>query len=190
MNRQEEFRELIDACRQRDPEATAELVRRYLPLVQIAVRRRLASVMRVRFDSLDFAQDVWYSFFRAAIDRADLLTEDNLVVYLTRMAQLKVLEEYRHQTTQKIAIDREHQNMKMDRFEDDEPTPSKNAIADDEWERLISRLSERERDMLGMLRKGHTHAEIAAAFGMSEKTIQRLVRRISPLPDVPPSQPS
>ena len=56
--------------------------------------------------------------------------------------------------------------------------PGEAAIADDEWERLIAGLSERERRMLQMLRDGHTHADTAAAFQLSEKTVQRLVRRL------------
>jgi RNA polymerase sigma factor (sigma-70 family) len=169
---------LLDACRRRDPAATAELVRRYLPHVRAAVRRRLAAGMRIRFDSQDFAQDVWLSFFRAAIDREDLRDEAVLVAYLSRMAQLKVAEEYRHQTTQKVGLTRDTPLAQTSDPAGREPTPSAAAIADDEWERLTAGLSAYEREMLRMLRDGHTHADTAAAFRLSEKTVQRLVRRV------------
>jgi len=51
-------------------------------------------------------------------------------------------------------------------------------MAEETWERLSAKLPERDREMLRMLRDGHTHSEIAAALGRSEKTIQRLVRKI------------
>jgi RNA polymerase sigma factor (sigma-70 family) len=169
---------LLSACRRRDPEATAELVRRYLPHVRAAVRRRLATSMRLRFDSHDFAQEVWLSFFRAAIDRADLRDERGLITYLSEMARLKVAEEYRHQTTQKVGLTRAVPLAPAADPTGREPTPSQAALADDEWERLTAGLPDRERQMLQMLRDGHTHADTAATFQLSEKTVQRLVRRL------------
>lgn len=178
MTGKDEFSQLIEACRLRDSAATSELVRRYLPHVRAAVRRKLSVALRGRFDTVDFAQDVWFSFFRVAIDRTDLLTEGALIAYLSEMARLKVFEEFRHQTSQKIGISRDISKPGMGKYAGREPTPSAAAMADDEWERLTAGLSERERAMLLMLREGHTHAEIAAKFRMSEKTVQRLVRRL------------
>ena len=132
----------------------------------------------MRFDSQDFAQDVWLSFFRAALDRADLQDERSLVAYLAQMARLKVAEEYRHQTTQKIGLGRDVPFSRTGDPTGRGPTPSADALADDEWDRLTAGLSDRERQMLKMLRDGHTHADTAAAFQLSEKTVQRLVRRI------------
>jgi RNA polymerase sigma factor (sigma-70 family) len=180
---------LLDACRRGDSDATTELVQRYLPYVRAAVRRRLATGMRIRFDSQDFAQEVWLSFFRAALDREDLRDERGLVAYLSQMARLKVAEEYRHQTTQKVGLDRDVPFTRTDDATGREPSPSQAVLADDEWERLTAGLSDRERQMLQMLRDGHTHADTAAAFQLSEKTVQRLVRRLLPrgaLPESPP----
>jgi RNA polymerase sigma factor (sigma-70 family) len=169
---------LLDACRRKDPAATAELVRRYLPYVRAAVRRRLAGPLRIRFDSHDFAQDVWLSFFRAALDRADLRSEGELIAFLSQMARLKVAEEYRHQTTQKVGMTRAVPFSETADPTGREPTPSAAVLADDEWARLTAGLPERERLMLQMLRDGHTHADTAATFQLSEKTVQRLVRRV------------
>lgn len=179
---------LLDACRRGEQDATAELVRRYLPHVRAAVRRRLATDMRGRFDSLDFAQDVWLSFFRAALNREDLQDERGLVAYLSQMARLKVAEEYRHQTTQKVGLDRDVPLIPAADPTGRQPSPSEIVVADDEWERMTANLPERERQMLQMLRDGHTHADTAAAFHLSEKTVQRLVRRLVPrgaLPENP-----
>ncbi|VTS00945.1 sigma-70 family rna polymerase sigma factor : RNA polymerase, sigma-24 subunit, ECF subfamily OS=Isosphaera pallida (strain ATCC 43644 / DSM 9630 / IS1B) GN=Isop_2781 PE=4 SV=1: Sigma70_ECF [Gemmata massiliana] len=178
MSGNDDLLSLLEACRRRDPAATAELVRRYLPHVRAAVRRRLATGMRMRFDSQDFAQDVWLSFFRAAIDREDLRDEGGLVAYLSQMARLKVAEEYRHQTTQKVGLNRDVPVSQVSDPTGRDPTPSQMVVADDEWERLTAGLSDRERQMLQMLRDGHTHADTAAMFQLSEKTVQRLVRRL------------
>jgi RNA polymerase sigma factor (sigma-70 family) len=169
---------LLEACRRGDSTAAAELVRRYRAHVRAAVRRRLATGMRMRFDSQDFTQDVWLSFFRAALDRADLRDEKSLIAYLAQMARIKVAEEYRHQTTQKVGLDRAVPFSRTGDPTGRGPTPSADALADDEWERLTAGLPERERQMLQMLREGHTHADTAAAFQLSEKTVQRLVRRV------------
>lgn len=173
----DDFRLLLDACRRREPGAVAELVHRYLPHVRAAVRRRLGTGMRSRFDSVDFAQEVWLSFFRNAIDRAELRDEHSLIAYLSQMAQLKVVEEHRHQATQKVGLGRESLLVEAAAAPTArEPTPSAAALADDEWERLTAGLPDRERRMLRMLRDGHSHADTAAAFGLSEKTVQRLLR--------------
>ncbi|HEY1192246.1 MAG TPA: sigma-70 family RNA polymerase sigma factor [Gemmata sp.] len=178
MHRTDDFLPLLEACRRRDPAATAELVRRYLPHIRAAVRRRLATNLRLRFDSHDFAQDVWLSFFRVALDREDLRDEGGLIAYLSQMARFKVAEEYRHQTTQKVGLARAVPFSEAADLTARQPTPSEHVTADEEWERLTAGLPERERQMLQMLRDGHTHADTAATFQMSEKTVQRLVRRL------------
>jgi RNA polymerase sigma factor (sigma-70 family) len=179
MPEHDDFQLLLDACRRREPGAAAELVHRYLPHVQAAVRRWLGVGMRARFDSVDFAQDVWLSFFRAAIDRTDLGDEAALIGYLAQMAKLKVAAEHRHQATQKAGLGRESSLVEVAAAPTGrEPTPSAAAQAGDEWERLTAGLPEREREMLRMLRDGHSHADAAAAYGLSEKTVQRLLRRV------------
>jgi RNA polymerase sigma factor (sigma-70 family) len=172
------FRLLLDACRRGDSTANAELVRLYLPLVRAAVRRRLGSVLRARFDSVDFAQDVWVSFFQTALHRQDLRDELALVAYLSQMARLKVAEEYRHQTTQKVGLNRVAPIGDSSDPPGNEPTPSAVVVAEDEWDHLTAGLSDRDRSLLRMLRDGHTHAEAAGAHGLSEKTVQRLLRRV------------
>lgn len=178
MNGPNDFLQLIQSCRQRDPAAIAQLVQRYLPYVRAAVRRRLSSILRLRFDSMDFTQDVWHSFFRNALDDRQLLSEKHLIAYLSSMARNKVMEEYRHQMRQKTGLMRNVNNLSMADFPGREPTPSTGAMVDDEWERLTAGLSKRHRAMLAKLRQGNSYKDIAAEFGLSEKTLQRLVGRL------------
>jgi RNA polymerase sigma factor (sigma-70 family) len=185
MTARDEFELLMTACRRGEPAAVAELVRRYLPLVRAAVRKKLPTTLRGRFDSLDFAQDVWLSFFHGAAARKEAWDEITLVGYLTKMAHLKVAEEYRHQTTRKVGLTRDTPLEAVVEPVGPGPTPSAGVLADDTWERLTAGLPDRDRALLRMLRDGHTHAETAAAFGLSEKTVQRLVRRILPPDPLP-----
>jgi RNA polymerase sigma factor (sigma-70 family) len=156
----------------------AELVRRYKPVIRRAVRSRLSAAMRGRFDTIDFTQDVWASFFRVNLERVDLTDEPALVAYLAQMARIKVTEEFRHQTTLKVGLGREKPAGVLTEAVDDGPTPSAEVIARDRWERLTDGLDEKEKRMLVMVREGHTHAAIADEFGLSVKTVQRLVARL------------
>src|SRR4051794_41840261 len=47
-----------------DEAAARELLSRYEAEVRLVVRRQLPRLLRSRFDSLDFLQSVWGSFFR------------------------------------------------------------------------------------------------------------------------------
>lgn len=179
MSESDDFRRLLDACRAGDANAFDELVRRYKHHVRTAVKNRLSAHLRVRFDSHDFTQDVWASFFLNAIERLDQLPDEKaLIAYLAQMARNKVGAEFRHQNTLKVGIGR---NTPLDAVGEpraNAATPSAEVIADEQWTHLISGLTERERKMLTMIREGQTHSAIAQECGLSEKTVQRLVARV------------
>ena len=91
-----------------DEGAARELLQRYEPEVRLVVRRQLPRLLRSRFDSLDFLQSVWGSFFRRMRD-APTEFEDSrhLVAFLARAAKNKVIDEYRRAGTRKQDIRRE-----------------------------------------------------------------------------------
>lgn len=173
-----EFEQLLDGCRRREPGAFATLVERYLPHVRAAVRRRLTARLRTRFDSHDFTQNVWASFFQVTLDRLDLPTEDALVGYLARMAELKVAEEFRHQYTRKADVRRNLPLEAVPELVGRVSTPSMEAMATDRWEALTAALSDRERAMLRMLHDGESYHMIGERFGMTAKTVQRLMEKL------------
>ena len=176
-----EFADLIVACRNGDPLALAEMVRRYKHHIQVAVRSRLSGPLRARFDSHDFTQEVWASFFRITLDRLDLPDESSLIAYLAQMARWKVGEEYRHQNTKKVGIGRDMPLDDAGEQRADVATPSAEVIARDRWEALTADLSEREKKLLEMVRDGHSHADIAREYGLSVRTVRRFVSRIQHL---------
>src|SRR5512147_939448 len=92
-----DIRGLIDRIRAGDEEAARELLGRYEAQVRLVVRRQLPRILRPRFDSLDFLQSVWGSFFhRVRTGPTDIEDEKNLVAFLAWAARNKVIDEYRH----------------------------------------------------------------------------------------------
>jgi len=180
-----EFDELLDGCRRREPGAFATLVERYLPHVRAAVRRRLSARLRTRFDSLDFTQNVWASFFQATLDRLDLPSEEALVAYLSRMAELKVNEEFRRQLSLKGDMRREVALGDVPEPAGRGATASQQVLTDDRLAAVTAGLSDRDRDMLRMLSEGHTYRSVAERFGLTAKTVQRLMDRVR---DQPPAE--
>src|SRR5262249_7764626 len=85
-----------------DEAAARELLRRFEAEVRLVVRRQLPRLLRSRFDSLDFLQSVWGSFFRR-MRTAPTEFEDSrhLVAFLARAAKNKVIDEYRRAASRK-----------------------------------------------------------------------------------------
>lgn len=176
-----EFAELLAGCRRGDAAAFAVVVERYLPHVRQAVRRRLSARLRARFDSTDFAQEVWASFFKVTLDRLDLPDEGALVAYLSRMAENKVLEECRHQTTLKVNIRRDVSLTELGELPD---RPAGEDPADERWAAITRELTDRERAVLALLRDGHTREAVAERLGLTGRTVRRLLERLRGVPAV------
>ena len=91
-----------------DESAARELLQRYEPEVRLVVRRQLPRLLRSRFDSLDFLQSVWGSFFRRMRDApTDFEDSRHLVAFLARAAKNKVIDEYRRAASLKQDMHRE-----------------------------------------------------------------------------------
>ena len=105
------FGDLVRRVRQGDPDATAELVRRYESAIRIAVRTRLSDPkLRRQFDSMDVCQSVLASFFlRAAAGQYDLRKPAQLVALLSKMAKNKLAMRARHEYRQRRDLRREVQ---------------------------------------------------------------------------------
>src|ERR1700728_233575 len=99
---------LLARIKDGDEGAARELLCRYESKVRMVVRRQLPRLLRSRFDSLDFLQSVWGSFFyRIRARSKDLDEEPNLIAFLAWAARNKVIDEYRRAATQRQDIHRE-----------------------------------------------------------------------------------
>ena len=86
------FAALLARVRAGDPDAAAELVRRYEPAIRVVVRANLVDpTLRRHFDSMDVCQSVLGSFFvRAAAGQFDLSEPGQLVGLLVTMTRNKL----------------------------------------------------------------------------------------------------
>jgi len=162
-----------------DDEAARELLTRYEPKIRLVVRRQLPRLLRSRFDSLDFLQSVWGSFFhKIRTGPNDLDEEQNLITFLAWAARNKVIDEHRRAATQKHDINREEP---LEIKRDKEvclaagDTPSQLAQAHETYDRLRDLLPEDRQVILELKAAGYSCREIGDRLGMSERTVQRVL---------------
>jgi RNA polymerase sigma factor (sigma-70 family) len=180
----DEFGRLMERVRAGCPEAARRVFAEYGGHIRRVVRRKLHQRLRAQFDSLDFTQDVWASFFTAPPEQFTFDTPESLVRFLARLAHNKVADQCRKDLR---AQKRNAEVCSLDGGDGNEPvdlprraaTPSQYAIANEHWERLLVGQPERNRLMLEMLREGHTQKEIAERLGMDASVIRRQLRRLT-----------
>lgn len=182
-----EFRRLVELYRAGDPEALANLYARYGGVVRAAVRRRLPDGLRKEYDSTDFAQDVWASFFTRPPAQARFDTPAALGGYLAGVARNKVAEACRRRFQSAGRDIAREQPLVCAADGSDVPvpgreaTPSQCAIADEQYDALTDQLPAPHRRVVDLLRAGFTQAEIAKKLGMSERNARRVVERLREL---------
>src|SRR5262245_30849537 len=179
-----EFGALMQRVREGSEEAARELAERYGPHILRVVRKKLASRLRSMFDSDDFTQAVWVSFFANLTKGTHFDRPQALATFLARLAENKVLQVLRRCFhSQKANINRECSldNPESSRRADlpaRQPTPSQVVAARDAWDRLLAAQPEHCRQILLLLAQGHTHREIALELRLNEKTVRRLIHRL------------
>ena len=77
-----DFRTLLAGIRSGSEEAAWQLIEQYGPHIRRIVRRRLDRRLRSQFDSVDFVQAVWASFFREPDQIRSFETLPDLIKYL------------------------------------------------------------------------------------------------------------
>lgn len=166
--------------------AAGELVGRYGAHILRIVRRQLNRKLRTKFDSADFVQAVWASFFALPLDRYNFEESATLAGFLYHLARNKVVEAVRQRLqTHKYNVNRERALDEREMcpsaaFAAREPSPAQIAIAREEWERLLAGQPEHYRQILAGLRDGETQQAIAAQLGLNERTVRRVIRKIAP----------
>jgi RNA polymerase sigma factor (sigma-70 family) len=138
--------------------------------------------MRNEFDSLDFAQAVWGSFFAQHDRLAKLEDADQFIGFLAQMARHKVLMEHRKRyATAKRDKGREEKSP-LDPMDEEayasDPTPSQVAVANDLCRSLVSDQPERYQVILEQRLQGRSHQEIAELLNMHERSVRRVLDRM------------
>jgi RNA polymerase sigma factor (sigma-70 family) len=180
--------ELLERARQDSEGSAQEIVERYGPYILRAVRRRLNKKLRSKFDSVDFVQAVWASFFALPADRLQFQRPQQLVDFLMGLARNKVVDAVRQRLeTQKYDVNRElplYDSTAVDAREVKArgPTASQVAIAKEEWQRAQDSAVPREERIVNWIQRGQSLESIAREIGVSVKTIRRVLQRMRQRP--------
>ena len=172
--------ELIRRVRAWDPDAAAELIRRFEPAIRRAVRVRLADArLGNLLDSMDICQSVLKSFFvRAAAGQYDLETPEQLLKLLSTMARNKLTTQARAEHAQRR--DRRRvlpQGPDQDRLVAAGRGPSGEVDARDLLQEVRRRLSPEEQQILELRNQGHDWAAIAARLGDGAEALRKRLAR-------------
>lgn len=179
-----DFEDLVNRLRDGSEEAALELFELCKGRVYAAVRRRLNRQMRSKFDSHDFVQAMWASFYTQEASLPRFEKEEDLVAYLIRIVGNKVTDEYRKRTTEKYSMNRERRlespNDSMNfTYPSTDPSPSQHAMANEQWTLMLDRVPPKYRKIVELRRDGAKLQEIADQLELSERTVRRILKSLS-----------
>jgi RNA polymerase sigma-70 factor (ECF subfamily) len=176
---QSELRRFIARIHDGDQDAARELLLRYEPKIRLVVRRQLPRLLRSRFDSQDFVQSMWGSFFRRMrANPSELEDPKSLIAILVQAARHKVIDEYRRASGPKRDVRREESIWDGARprdITDLSDSPSEVAEASEALGRLRALLPADRRMVLDLKAAGLSTKEIAGQVGLSERTVRRVI---------------
>jgi len=174
-----ELRRFLARIRDGDEEAARELLHRYEAKVRLVVRRQLPRLLRSRFDSQDFVQSIWGSFFRRMrADTSELEDPKSLIAVLVQAARNKVIDEYRRASSHKQNIRREEplwDGTRPRELVDAADPPDAQAQAREAYGRLRDLLPEGRHTILELKAGGLSTREIGERLGVSERTVRRVI---------------
>jgi DNA-directed RNA polymerase specialized sigma24 family protein len=176
----EEFTTLMDRLCAGDEDAARLLVERYGDSILRVIRRRLPQWLRSKYDSQDFTQAVWASFFALPHDHDALKDPARLAKFLRQLASHKVIDVVRQRgKTAQYNVNRERSlegsvTPKEGELPARQPTPSQTAMAREE----VGRALDPRRDPRAELPPGRTAEEIARELKVSLRTVYRVLARL------------
>jgi RNA polymerase sigma-70 factor (ECF subfamily) len=178
-----DFQQAIERVCSGSQEAVWELIETYGPHIKRVVRRRLHQRLRSKFDSLDFVQMVWASFFADRDRIARIREPEELIRYLAAMARNKVVEESRRRMKyQKHNVNRERPLVPNDvgdsKSHHRQETPSQIAIAKERMSHMLRNQSQRNRRIVEMRMNGATYVEISKTLGIHERTARHVIENL------------
>ena len=179
-----DFESFINRVSDGEEEAAWELVETYGPYVLRSVRRMLHADIRSKFDSTDFVQAVWASFFSGRCDYRRLHRPEELIAFLTTMARNKLITEWRRRTrTKKYDVRRE---LRTDPARlalnsaavSRDPTPSQWAMARERWQHIMHNQPDHYQEIVRRRLRGETYQSIADELDLNERTVRRVLERL------------
>jgi RNA polymerase sigma factor (sigma-70 family) len=185
MSNDDEFAELLRRAKAGEGAAIRDFLEQFEQEVRTMVRSRLPRKLRTQFDSTDFVQAVWQSFFVDA-DSRDFDNAEHLRRFLFGMVRNKVREQHRRLTrTEKYDVAREERLYvrKGDRevprdVVSPDPSPSSAAQVADRMAQLTAGRSPLEIEVITLRRQGLTFVEIADRTGINERAVRRVIESV------------
>jgi RNA polymerase sigma factor (sigma-70 family) len=183
IDERDELNRLMEQIRGGSQEAVREMLEKYGDALVFVIRHRLPARLRRQYDSADFAQAVWASFFTGPLDDYHFDSPESLLAFLTSIARNKVGDARRQVLdARKRAEYRVHSldgsaGVSASGVPSPQPTPSQIYLAEDEWDRLLEAQPLPYRPILELLRHGHTQKEVAEELRLSDRTVRRVVAR-------------
>ncbi len=184
MASEDDLPNMLARARAGDEEAIRDFLTKFEWEVRMMVRARLPKKLRTQFDSVDFVQAVWQSFFSdLGRDTPDFEKAEHVRRFLAGVVRNKVFEQHRKLTrTEKYDVSREErlyirrgdQDVPRDVVSPD-PSPSEAAQADDRLAQLTEGRSPQEVEVISLRRLGLTFDEVAARTGVHERTVRRII---------------
>jgi len=138
--------------------------------------------LRTQFDSQDFVQMVWASFFDRPDELAALRSPHQFSAWLAAITRNKVIDEVRRRvhsqsksTTKEVRVDHMPEEMSLTSAD---PSPSAVAIARERWEQLVSKQPAHVKRILEMRLMGATYQEIADSLDLHERSVRKVIERM------------
>jgi RNA polymerase sigma factor (sigma-70 family) len=162
-------------------DAAWELVNRYGEEIRRAVRRVLNVKLRPKFDSLDFVQLVWKSFFRVRGKFDRFHRPEELAAYLVAMARNKVgMEIRRRLMTKKYNVRREQSfdRLRVADMAGRQPAPIDVAMARERWDQMLKGQPTHYQRIIQLRLQGHTCKDIGKVAHLDERTVRRCLKKL------------
>jgi RNA polymerase sigma-70 factor (ECF subfamily) len=172
------FLDLLCRVRAGDPDAAAELVRQYEPVIRREVQLRLRDPrLRRVLDSADVCQSVLATFLlRAAVGQYELNQPDDLLKLLLTIARRKLASQARRHGSQARDSRRVVEGVALDGLTGGR-APDSLAATRELLAQCRALLTEEELRLADLRAAGHTWPEIAAALGGQPQTHRRRLDR-------------
>jgi RNA polymerase sigma factor (sigma-70 family) len=174
-----EFRELLKQAAAGNPDAMADLARRYEPEVRIVARARLSNRLRPYLDSMDITQSVHRSLMDGLrLEKYDIASPEKLVGLAVTIVRRKIARHWRK-------LRRQHRDSIFDQSgtATEARTVSVGTAvdavdADDEFQYLVAGLSDTDRKMMEMRLAGFSTAEAARQLGLDPDVVRVRLSRL------------
>jgi RNA polymerase sigma factor (sigma-70 family) len=177
------FADLMQRVRSGSEDAAWEIIDRFGSQIQRVIHRRLNVRLRSQFDSTDFTQLVWLSFFRHPEAVHKFTTPHELAAYLMIMARNKVTDETRRQLFTK-----KYDARRVESYDDhalekqpralSRKTPSAIAVARERWGQLLRGQPPHYQEVARLRFIGETPRDIAEKLKINERTVRKIINRL------------